>query len=380
MSSPEPKKKRGRPQVRVKRSFYKNVGRGVPLRSQARKLICAARDYFQSEKQNNGPLLPIAKVVARTAAALKINKNTVSKVCAERKKNIAEGGGGELCTPNKQRPRPCKVTFVDAFQKEAIRQHIYDYYKRKDYPTLDKLFASLEKAELFKGSKSSLRNVIKKIGFRYKKLGSRKVYLERPDIVALRCEFLRKIKNENFDKIIWLDETWVNSNHSMSSGWTDDSATGTMPVPLGKGGRLILLHAGSSAGFVNNCKLLFSSKKTSDFHEEMNYETFYNWFKNCLLPELNEQTLIVMDNASYHSKIHDKPPNMRNKKSAMSEWLERHNIPYGLDYKKAELFKLIALNKPQRPRYMIDELAKDAGHTVIRLPPYHCHFNPIELI
>jgi hypothetical protein len=30
--------------------------------------------------------------------------------------------------------------------------------------------------------------------------------------------------------------------------------------------------------------------------------------------------------------------------------------------------------------YMVDEIAKKYGHTVLRLPPYFCIFNPIELI
>lgn len=29
--------------------------------------------------------------------------------------------------------------------------------------------------------------------------------------------------------------------------------------------------------------------------------------------------------------------------------------------------------------YVIDNIAKDAGHKILRLPPYHCEFNPIEL-
>lgn len=30
--------------------------------------------------------------------------------------------------------------------------------------------------------------------------------------------------------------------------------------------------------------------------------------------------------------------------------------------------------------YVIDSLATATGHTVLRLPPYHCSLNPIELI
>jgi hypothetical protein len=29
--------------------------------------------------------------------------------------------------------------------------------------------------------------------------------------------------------------------------------------------------------------------------------------------------------------------------------------------------------------YAVDEMAKAAGHEVVRLPPYHCELNPIEM-
>jgi len=31
-------------------------------------------------------------------------------------------------------------------------------------------------------------------------------------------------------------------------------------------------------------------------------------------------------------------------------------------------------------RYELDEIALEKGHEVIRLPPYNCQYNPIELI
>ena len=31
------------------------------------------------------------------------------------------------------------------------------------------------------------------------------------------------------------------------------------------------------------------------------------------------------------------------------------------------------------PKYVVDEMTKTAGHEVVRLPPYHCELNPIEL-
>lgn len=40
---------------------------------------------------------------------------------------------------------------------------------------------------------------------------------------------------------------------------------------------------------------------------------------------------------------------------------------------------LVKKHKPE-PVYYIDELLGEYGHTVVRLPPYHCDLNPIELI
>lgn len=371
-------KQRGRPRINERKRHYNKIGKGVPLRSQARQLVSNVREYFENEKANNGPLLPIHQVVKRTCEALKVGKNTVVNISKE--KNKCLHSGSKLKTPSKKVMKPKRVTGVDTFQKDAIRRHIYSYIMRKEYVTLKKLMISLKEANLFKGSKSSLANLLKRLNFRYKKLGNRKCLMERGDIVAWRCRFLREIKKENFDEIVWLDETWVNTGHCLKRGWTDDSVLGTMNIPIGKGGRLILLHAGNSHGFVDNCMLLFASKKTSDYHEEMNHETFYKWFKESLLKNLSKPTVIVMDNAKYHSKLLDKVPTLNSNKLEILVWLLTHNIPHEKDMKKAELLEIVRLNKPQFPKHEIDELAKEKGHKIIRLPPYHCHFNPIELI
>lgn len=48
--------------------------------------------------------------------------------------------------------------------------------------------------------------------------------------------------------------------------------------------------------------------------------------------------------------------------------------------RKAELLELVSVYKPKFPKYEIDQLAEKHGHKVLRLHPYHSHFNPIELI
>lgn len=374
-------KKRGRPRIRpVKPSPYNKVGQGSALRSQSRELVVNVRNFFKREKDNGAILIPLQKVVDRSAAALGLNKSTIVSICKEKEKLLNEVGNTNLQTPGKKRRKQKTVTALDGFQQDAIRRHVYDYIKRKEHPTIKKLLVSLRDANLFRGSSFSLKSVLVALGFEYKKLNRRRILLERNDIVAWRCRFLREVKDLDFDQIVWLDETWVNTGHTLTRGWTDDSTSGTLAAPIGKGSRLILLHAGTSAGFIPNCCLLFSSKQTTDYHEEMNHDTFSKWFRESLLPNLSSPSVIVMDNAPYHSKILDKAPTQGNKKEEIQVWLRDHNIQFEDHLKKAELLELSEKHKPTVPKYVIDEMAKTKGHKIVRLPPYHCHFNPIELI
>ena len=72
-------------------------------------------------------------------------------------------------------------------------------------------------------------------------------------------------------KILYLDETWVNSGHTVNKEWTDSDGT-CRSLPKGKGSRLIVVDAGTEEGFVEGATLIFSSNKTDDYHEEMDSE------------------------------------------------------------------------------------------------------------
>ena len=55
-------------------------------------------------------------------------------------------------------------------------------------------------------------------------------------------------------------------------------------------------------------------------------------------------------------------------------------IEYDDEMTKKNLFEKISINRPPRDQqYSIDKVMRNAGHEVIRLPPYHCELNPIEL-
>ena len=210
---------------------------------------------------------------------------------------------------------------------------------------------------------------------------------EQSRIIQQRHQFLRRMRH-NCKKgrpVVYLDETWANSHDGKERTWVENDdkvaggTKGGMRKPSGKGTRLIILHAGGEDGWIEGADLIFQSKKsTGDYHDEMNAERFEEWLRDQLIPNLKPNSLIVIDNASYHSRRLEKVPTTNSRKSEMQDWLIKHGIQFPERALKAELLSLIRLSNP-KPKYVVDEIAKTFGHEVVRLPPYHCELNPIEL-
>ncbi|KAH6925968.1 hypothetical protein HPB50_012836 [Hyalomma asiaticum] len=76
----------------------------------------------------------------------------------------------------------------------------------------------------------------------------------------------------------------------------------------------------------------------------------------------------------------EKVPSSSSRKADIQCWLKSKSIPFSDDYLKSELLQLVKQNKHMFLAYHIDTLASAAGHEVVRLPPYHCELNPIELV
>ncbi|KAL4104360.1 hypothetical protein QTP88_019661 [Uroleucon formosanum] len=168
-------------------------------------------------------------------------------------------------------------------------------------------------------------------------------------------------------------KSWVDTTISSPRDAFLRRLTTGQKEPSGKGKRLIVLHIGSSDGFVPGGLLCFESKKnTSDYHDEMNGDTFYDWFIK-ILPSLKENAVIVMDNASYHSVKKNRFPTMAWNKQEIKDWLENEGHITQPELLKSQLLELANQFKP------LDEIAKENNKIVLRLPPYHCELNPIEL-
>ncbi|XP_072380877.1 uncharacterized protein [Diabrotica undecimpunctata] len=111
----------------------------------------------------------------------------------------------------------------------------------------------------------------------------------------------------------------------------------------------------------------------------MDGKGFESWFEKTL-PKLEANSVIVMDNASYHSRKSEKIPTTSSRKADIQEWLHLKSIPFDDSLLKVQLLALVNQHKKQYDKYVIDEMAKSQNKIVLRLPPYHCELNPIELI
>ncbi|XP_047020337.1 uncharacterized protein LOC124630462 [Helicoverpa zea] len=129
-----------------------------------------------------------------------------------------------------------------------------------------------------------------------------------------------------------------------------------------------------------NGELIFEAKKgDGDYHSEMDAHNFEKWF-SLILSKIENGSVIVMDNAPYHSRKVEKLPTTATRKAAIQEWLKNKNIPFEEKDLRATLLEKVKHVKHLYQKFVVDDMAKEKNVLVLRLPPYHCELNPIELI
>jgi hypothetical protein len=73
--------------------------------------------------------------------------------------------------------------------------------------------------------------------------------------------------------------------------------------PTARGPKFVIAHAGGKNEFIKDEKLVFLAKENSaDYLDEVDSERFDKWFQDQLLPNIRPGSVIVMDNAAYHSR------------------------------------------------------------------------------
>ena len=169
------------------------------------------------------------------------------------------------------------------------------------------------------------------------------VLIEKTDIRLKRILYLKALKKYRDEgrPIVFTDESYAHSSHSKGKAWSDGSAKG-LKRPLSKGQRIVMVHAGSKAGFVPNALLMFKSgSKSEEYHDDMNYSNYEKWLRTQLIPNLSPNSVVVIDNAPYHNKLLNPAPTSNDKKAIMESWLVEKGIPYEKDMRKPQLYDLI---------------------------------------
>jgi len=122
------------------------------------------------------------------------------------------------------------------------------------------------------------------------------------------------------EKIAYVDETGIDTYLCRQYGYAQKGELVRARIPGRKYAR-----TGIVAAKLGNT--VIAAKK---YKGTMNHKLFEDWFENMLLPELPKDTVIVMDNASFHRKK------------------------------------------------QLKQIAKDHGYRLVFLPPYSPELNPIE--
>lgn len=78
-----------------------------------------------------------------------------------------------------------------------------------------------------------------------------------------------------------------------------------------------------------------------------------------------------MNNAFYHSVKTETTPNTSTEKADIVIWLEEKGEIINKPMVIRQLLDILRRNKPPHDKYLIDELAKEHGRTILRLTPYH---------
>lgn len=352
--------------------------RGKAIDLQGRRWIVQLKEHFDHEKFL-GPTVSTDNPAGRVAAALGLGERIVKEIVG-RHHRTGDVGSPDLDSRGKPPWR------IQPALETVVRQEIRQRNRMGSHVSIRSLSSWLEE-HYEKIPSATLGRALRRMGFVFGSSRRKSELRERDDVLIARRTYLRaKLANRNpqgatLRPEVYLDESYVNVNHSSERTWYFAEEGPWVGKPAGKGRRLILVQAITSHGWVPGAKLVFEAKKrTGDYHGQMNFENFQKWFVECLLPQIPANSLIVMDNASYHNVFVEGVfyPQGTSRKAELAAWLDEHHPEICLEsLLKPELMQLCRQKCP-KPGYALDQIAEAVGHRILRTPQYHPELQPIE--
>lgn len=122
------------------------------------------------------------------------------------------------------------------------------------------------------------------------------------------------------------------------------------------------------------------SDHKGDYHKVFNGTNFIKWFKEQLLQNLNEPSIIIMDNAKYHCVYNVEVPKIYKLNVAeLKSYLDSKGVQYSTTDTKTILKKKAKDWILQNEQWETVKAADEAGHQVLWTPPGFSDLQPIEL-
>lgn len=351
--------------------------RGKEFTPEMKQLVVRLKQYFDAERAV-GPAVLTKDSAGRTAKALGIGKVTVKRIMAEYNKNDRQ----IIIKPPAPRGKPDYQVAINL--QPIIRQYVRSENLKGLHVSLQQLQTYLLDTHHAEIALATLWRALQRWGFVDGTGKRRSALKERDEVILARRKYLRaKRANRNPDGTlkrpeVYLDETYINRNHSNQFTWYLEEDGPWVNKPSGKGPRWIIVHAITQDGWVDGAQLVFQAKKrTGDYHGQMNWENFSKWFTDQLMPNIPPNCLIIMDNATYHTVLVNGTPTSSSSKEELRTWLSDNDYSWTKDLLKAELFALCKQFAPP-PEFQIDNIAESQGHMILRTPQYHPELQPIE--
>ncbi|KAF0701571.1 DDE 3 domain-containing protein [Aphis craccivora] len=211
---------------------------------------------------------------------------------------------------------------VDDFDKEAIRRKVHQFWVNRELPNLNKILSVVNEDDTLPDfALTSLWCLLKSMGFQFSKRGRNSALIENDDIRAWRRRYIRDIRKyrEEGRPIYYLDETWVNVGDVAIRVWCDTTVQSSQAAFS-----TVFLPEQLTPPERENGSYK-SKKNTNDYHNEMNGDSFRDWLEG-VLPRLKDNTVIIMDNAPYHSVKLEKCPTSNWRKADIIQRLQHYRV------------------------------------------------------
>jgi hypothetical protein len=120
---------------------------------------------FMKLESEVGITIPLSSVHKRAIEETRVSGRTVCRMAKEGE-NMKHGVAMPFSTPRKLRSKKCTESVLDDFDEAVLRKIFRNLYlTAKERPTLKAIRAKIRESKCYEGGVSSLRKVLRRMGF-----------------------------------------------------------------------------------------------------------------------------------------------------------------------------------------------------------------------